>query len=92
MMRPEDFYFEGEKCSSWVCFLCGETIDEEILKNRRGSLPAKEKKISLEGRGQRDLDGCPNHSEGSPRAFSLNPENLLGIVLGSEKSLGQKTS
>lgn len=33
-MGASDFYFDGSKCTSWVCYRCGEVIDEQILINQ----------------------------------------------------------
>ena len=34
-----DFYFDGSKCTSWVCYRCGEVLDGQILINRGVSRP-----------------------------------------------------
>jgi len=34
LMRREKIIFEGEICSSWICTICGEVVDQVILENR----------------------------------------------------------
>ncbi len=46
-MGAIDIYGESEKISSWLCYRCGEVIDEQILINRRMSKPARGKSTEM---------------------------------------------
>ncbi len=39
VMIPSGWYSDGQKCEGWRCLICGNYLDEAVIKNRRESLP-----------------------------------------------------